>query len=1035
MKNKKILFLIAFISGIVFCVASFFVFTQSRSFVRKVARKLEERRIANIPKAKEPLILSDFEDPGDLEKWNSNNASIELSSEHATSGNYSTKITFMPATGASAVKIEKYFEKNKSIANWSGYEVLTFDIFNPNPKSERMILQIRDTKGRKTKINLQLAPKVNNIMVIDIARLWGNLKPSGISQLNLFLWGNKNNKVFYLDNVKLLPEAALEKKNKNILDTEFIPKAGEKIYATGDYLAFNRSKWLKADAVEIPLIINNYLSLNMSNLYFSGGVPFGLGELKTLSNLELADDQGNIIPFQAKILSRWTDKTIKWVFLNFKSEVAAGKQRQYYLKYADSIQKQETDSGLYLKETPEEITVNTGKIQFSLNKKSFYLFDNVWLDKNSDGKFDENEIVSSKNELALVHNGKEYYSHLDKNYKITIEERGPLKACLKAQGWFVSAKGERFCQFIVRIYAFEGCSYLKVQHTFIYTGYPENKFHYFYKGRRLPKNDTIDEIYLKTPIKIGDGNKFTFSADNKVMQADLSDTVEFLQDKFNTYGLSKGGQVINSGNKLDGWIDLSNNETGIALGIKNFWQQFPKGILIDKQNQYILTYLWPKQAGKLDFKTTQAAMGPDDVARGSAFGIGKTHEIFFYFHQGDYKASNAKEVASGLGSDILISANPLWISDTKVLGRILPYEARLGSAEDFLSHLFDWGDRQIKSFNWYGMADFGDTLSWYRKEAFDKSYEEWGWHPEGRHGWFNCEAVGTHTGALIQFLRTGDYKYFNFGANLARHIMDIDTCHYNTIANDKRLKGQIPDDYSQVGSMHRHSGNHWSGRNEESSHTNVLGLVIYYYLTGDMRARDVIDEVGSFFLSEKIAYFRHPDIAPQRSIANVLWGDLVLYELTGDEKYKQAADKWANLFYQGQKYDGAWAENYNPVKKRWEGKPHMMFIEGYTLPALIAYHQITGNKAIAECITKVTDFVIRTEEYAAYFDASAYSYWLTGDKKYLGNVKNRLDYTIKHQNKSNDSLWDGMIYQKAYYERVAEYLYKLPFALEVLVNE
>ncbi len=286
----------------------------------------------------------------------------------------------------------------------------------------------------------------------------------------------------------------------------------------------------------------------------------------------------------------------------------------------------------------------------------------------------------------------------------------------------------------------------------------------------------------------------------------------------------------------------------------------------------------------------------------------------------------------------------------------------------------------------------------------------------------------------MQFLRTGDYKYFRFGVNLARHIMDIDTCHYNTIANDSRLKNVIFDDYSQPGSMHRHNGNHWGGRNEETSHTNIAGLILYYYVTGDERARDFIDEVGDFFLKERFTYFRHPDIAPQRSLANVLWGDVLLYELTRDEKYKKAADMLANLFYIGQKSNGAWSENYNPAKDRWEGEPSAGYMRGYTIPALIEYHKLTGNKAIAKCIIKATDFTLK-EEYNPYFDAAAYSYWLTGDRKYSEVIKQKLDFVIAHQKKSDDPIWDGMIYRKAYYARVEEFLYRTPFAFEVLADE
>ena len=264
--------------------------------------------------------------------------------------------------------------------------------------------------------------------------------------------------------------------------------------------------------------------------------------------------------------------------------------------------------------------------------------------------------------------------------------------------------------------------------------------------------------------------------------------------------------------------------------------------------------------------------------------------------------------------------------------------------------------------------------------------------------------------------------------------MDIDTCHYNTVAEDKRLKGKISDEFSQVGSMHRHNGDHWGGRNEETAHTNVLGILLYHYITGDMRAFDAANEIGSFFLKDPITYTGHPDIAPQRSIANVLWGDVLLYELTGEGKYKQKADKWADFFYQGQSSSGAWAENYNPVLKKWEGRPHAAYMLGYTLPALIEYHKLTKNKAIADCIVKGTDYIIQNEKYAAFFDALAYSYYLTGDRRFIEETKSRLNEAIGHQRKNVDPIEDGMIYEKLYYQRPNEFLYKTPFALSILTE-
>lgn len=1038
MKTKFIIILlIVFIAGIMLGRISTITLGQARRFYAKSMQKVEKEIVVNLPKAKTSLVISDFENKMDLKKWEFSNSKGELSREHVTSGAFSLKIYFKPAEGASSMRIEDYIGKNKDLADWSHYGKLSFDIFNPGNSTERLILNIKDSKKNKKKTEIYLEPEKFNHIELELEELGNEINVNRIGQLNLFLWNNANEKIFYLDNVKLLPKAAIvESAKKSILESDFLPKEGECVYTTGDYFAFNGEKWRKLDTatsasfVEAPLILKNYLPMGAAECHFAGGVPFGKGQLQSAENLLLADENRNIVPYQSKILSRWPDGSIKWILLDTKTAIAADKEKQFVLKYGENIENAQYESKLSVKDAPDGIIVNTGPLQFSLSKKGFCLFDNLWLDKNNDNKFDVNELISSKGDMVLVHKGEEYRSSLDRNYELTIEEQGPLKVCLKAKGWFTSLSGKKFCQYIVRITAIEGLSYVKVQHTFVYTGYPENRLHYLYRDKKMPQNETIDAIYIETPVSFGTDAGVTFAANNEIKQELFSGTIDFLQDRFNNYTVTKDNQAIAFGTQMAGWVDVSSKEGGLCIGVKNFWQQYPKGFSLDSKNQKIITKIWPKETGELDFKTTQAAKGPDSVARGSAFGVAKTHELFFYFHKGDTKESNAANLMSVLASDIIIMATPEWVAETKVLGKIHEYDKRYVPAEDFLNSLFDWGTRQVKDYDWYGMVDFGDTLSWYRKEAYDKSYEDWGWHPEGRWGWFNCEAVGTHSGALIQFLRTGAHQYFNFGANLARHIMDIDTCHYNTVANDVRLKGIIPDDYSQVGSMHRHNGNHWGDRNEEASHTNVYGILLYYYITGDARAKDVIDEIGQFFLSEKITYYGHPDIAPQRTIANVLWGDALLYEVTGEDRYIKAADKWAQLFYDGQMSNGAWLENYNPVRKKWEGKPKPAFTTQYTLPALITYHQLTGNKAIAECIIKATDYIVENEGYGAYFDASAYCYWLTGDRKYLDNIKGGLDHAIQRQRRNDNPMENGMIYQKAYYARVMEFLYALPFAFE-----
>ena len=340
--------------------------------------------------------------------------------------------------------------------------------------------------------------------------------------------------------------------------------------------------------------------------------------------------------------------------------------------------------------------------------------------------------------------------------------------------------------------------------------------------------------------------------------------------------------------------------------------------------------------------------------------------------------------------------------------------------------------RTLLSGTTYGMLDFGDTRTWYRKDAYDKSYVTWGWHPEGRWGWFNCEAAGTHTGALLQYLRTGKWTYFQFGEDLTRHIMDVDTVHYNTVARDPRLASVMDDEYSRVGSMHRHNADHWGGRNEEASHTNVVGILLYYYLTGDPRAHDVALEVGDFFLGEHITYSGHPDIAPQRTLANVLWGDVWLYELTHDERYLRGAAKWAARLIAGQQQDGSWVETYDPLSNAWTGEVSSSYMAYYTLPALIAYHRLTNESAVAAAIVNGTRYLMAHEEFYPFFDALAYGWELTGEAQFLDEGQARLARLIEKQDRSGDPDRQGIISEKITYGRVSPFLYSIPWLFDAL---
>ncbi|MBI4430107.1 MAG: glycoside hydrolase family 127 protein [Candidatus Omnitrophica bacterium] len=1029
------------------------------------------------------FVFANFEKDSDLKGWTMKSAKLEITSSHPSEGRKAGQVSFLGDVEVSSITLEDYFESRRALTNWSSYEFLAFDIFNPQSDSERLILQVKDRDENRFKMNLQCPAAQTYSFKIPLRKMDGQVNLKEITQAAIFRWEPKIETLFYIDNIRLVPadvKAAEGKPGVSSSDNSeaFFEKAPPPRARPVNIVNYGFDKvkqfwsvvdpYLNKEMVRVPFIVKDEAGVARDNAPAQGGVPFPPGELASEAHIKIRNAAWEEFPFQTRVLARWPDQSIRWLQVDIQSrhDQPLGGQG-YFLDYGTGIERPEFSSPLKVDETPETIRVETGPMAFTVSRKNFYLFDEVYVDLNGDKKYSEDELAASKIPLSLSFRGKTYYAHLDSTtFNIAVEEKGPEKIGLKANGWFQAEDGKRFCQWIVRIHAFKGKSFARVYHTFVYTGYPQNRYNEKYKGLKLPENETIEAVQINIPLRIGsrgvspridrdvipakagiqsvdprlrggDSNtvpgkgkeiKVTFGVEGAPPVSFIQpSSLAFYQDAFDSNRVEVGGALNSEDIKVLGWMDASDTSAGVAVAVRDFKENFPKEYAFDGKANELYINIWPKRAGDLDLQTTADAYGPEAVARGSAFGLAKTHELFFYFHKGGAQEAKVDQEARGFNEPLVIRVNPYWIDRTGALGRLYPADQKYAAQEAVLERLFDWAARQPRNFKWYGMINFGDTMSWHRHEDDDKWYPDAGWHPVGRWGWYNCENAGTHSGALLQYVRSGKWKYFDFGENLARHIMDIDTVHYNTIAGDPRLK-IIDDEFSQVGSMHRHNGNHWGDRNEETTHTNVYGILLYYYLTGYERAFDVAKEVGGFFLQNRHTYTGHPDAAPHRGFANALWGDVLLYQATWDERFKQAADRLMEVYLKGQKEDGSYLEWYSPMTGEWYGEVHNLYMAYYAIRAFIAYHELTQDKEVLEALEKMARYVQHNKELSpSVINAMAYLYLSTHNEEFIRMAEQSFQHLINQQQTSSDSLIDGIIYKKLIYHRPNVYLFSVPW--------
>ena len=211
-----------------------------------------------------------------------------------------------------------------------------------------------------------------------------------------------------------------------------------------------------------------------------------------------------------------------------------------------------------------------------------------------------------------------------------------------------------------------------------------------------------------------------------------------------------------------------------------------------------------------------------------------THEIALRFGPGSENA--AAGLCAALDSPLLLQCEPQYYADTRAFGNFLPLDrARFPHVEARQEVGVAWIQRNQRQFHWDGMIDYGCTLfHGYNTPSHYGYVQPKGWCSRGYVGWLNDDG-GLTNALFVQALRTGDYETFRTATNMARHSMDVDTCHY--CAAEPRF----------VGGGHRHDQQHW-GNGTRGYGTATHGIIDDYLLTGNERALDVALETAQYHI-------------------------------------------------------------------------------------------------------------------------------------------------------------------------------------------
>lgn len=306
-----------------------------------------------------------------------------------------------------------------------------------------------------------------------------------------------------------------------------------------------------------------------------------------------------------------------------------------------------------------------------------------------------------------------------------------------------------------------------------------------------------------------------------------------VMNAFSGYRMTVDDAVVEEGDRATPSIRWDNGRQYVAATIDRFWQNFPKA-LEGKRDQFSLR-LFPHHHS--DVFELQG-------------GEQKTHTLYLQFDQ----VGQEQERLDWVHARLVARSDPEWYARSKAISYLLPRIHDKNS--DYLQLI----DIVIK----------GENTFFNRRESID----QYGWRNFGE-VYADHEAVGhqgdsplvSHynnqydviNGMLIEFLRTGDHRWYMIMRDLAHHVIDIDIYH----TKDDRpvynggMFWHTEHYFDAATATHRtfsranqaSKGGQGNGGGPSNEHNYTSGLLLYYFLTGDSLAYEVVQGLADWVIN------------------------------------------------------------------------------------------------------------------------------------------------------------------------------------------
>jgi len=664
--------------------------------------------------------------------------------------------------------------------------------------------------------------------------------------------------------------------------------------------------------LRIPLQVKETAGVEVKEYPITVVVPLPFGKYYDTTKFRLVDSSEHTTPAQFEVLNRWwyRDNSIRHLQVNFQPTVDAFTKKRigistYHLQddgFGNSF-----ETALKVSEADDIITVITGPVKFTVNKKRFTILDEVWLDQNHDQIFEDSEKIITTN----AKNGGVFIGRLPGDAQLDssrtdvtfdIEESGPMRAVIRVEALTKYYNTDKHTHgFAVRIYAYANKPFIKID----------------YQLQNSAKNKVFawplyfEEMNLDFRLNLKDDPRVRFGLGNgSVYERSQGDGLYIAQKFHDAFEIreKQTENVITSGKVPEGFIDVSDSERGVAALIRNFWQTWPNGIGIDAQNKLSLQ-LFPWWSSQWRQKTGT----PYFTSTGLYWLNDMQHvykETLLFFHGPKVSNEELISLAKTFQYHPVATLPARWYKETQVtldMGGLIPLDKKITKE--------DRRKKVAKKSRHKKAAKKDQRLPVYREGAFNRKsakHYNFGWNQFligiGRK-WAAGKAGGwpSSASAFIANENPADYYHAEQLAMgelnvrphwMAGYVFDNDWKRLQLTENPyggvswRKIKG---------GKFKRHfdapflEGTHIDARPRDDEHAWFYHMEETYYFTANPWIKDWYKFVAEFRktrLNHLDPYTDNTTRATAHSLAHALQA----YRVTGDTKiielFRNYINKW-----------------------------------------------------------------------------------------------------------------------------------------------